>query len=140
MTTRTTAAAAAFWDSCCFHPTTLMIRILPLCAVCLVGMIACNALAVGSFLQGMEEAGSVKGTALTTAANCLVSAILGIVVWQDNPHLWTTSSDDGSRDDNPTGSSHWSPQQQQLFGLGLVLLGILVLVLPSSSSRRAKRD
>ena len=73
----------------------------------LLAMIACNVIAVGTFIQGMEESGSVKGTALTTAANSIVSTVLGIVLWKDQV-----------------------PSQGGLF---LVLLGIVILVLPSNN-------
>lgn len=59
-------------------PEELMVRLL-----CFVAMIGCNLLAVSTFVQGLQDAGSISGTALTTAANCLVSILLGIVVWQD---------------------------------------------------------
>ncbi|KAL3811376.1 hypothetical protein ACHAXA_011340 [Cyclostephanos tholiformis] len=37
--------------------------------LCLLSMIGINALMIGSFLDGMNESGSVVGTALSTAAN-----------------------------------------------------------------------
>jgi drug/metabolite transporter (DMT)-like permease len=40
-------------------------------------MIACNAAMLGSFLEGMQESGSVAGTALSSAANFATSACLG---------------------------------------------------------------
>ncbi|KAL7562111.1 hypothetical protein ACA910_019856 [Epithemia clementina (nom. ined.)] len=70
--------------------------------VFLVAMIVCNIVAVGTFVQGLEESGSVKGTALTTAANCILSSLLGIVLWND--------------------------QVPSKLGLACVLLGIVVLV------------
>mmetsp|Transcript_15067 Transcript_15067/g.31051 ORF Transcript_15067/g.31051 Transcript_15067/m.31051 type:complete len:99 (-) Transcript_15067:126-422(-) len=91
-------------------------------------MIACNALAVASFLQGMQESGSVKGTALSTAANCVVSALLGYFVWQDYQNVG---------DDNDENKK--KKQQQQLMGLGLVLLGIVILVLPSKTEDEVKQ-
>ena len=77
-------------------------------AVCLISMIGCNVFAVGAFVQGMEESGSVPGTALTTAANCVVSAILGVLVWGDDP-----------------------PDISVWIGILMVLLGIGILVMPS---------
>jgi hypothetical protein len=46
--------------------------------VCLLCMIGVNALMISSFLDGMNESGSVVGTALSTAANfsCSVSDVL----------------------------------------------------------------
>ena len=42
-----------------------------------------NALMMGSFLDGMEESGSVAGTGLATAANFGTSAMLGIWLWNE---------------------------------------------------------
>jgi hypothetical protein len=46
--------------------------------VCLLCMTGVNALMISSFLDGMNESGSVVGTALSTAANfsCSVSGVL----------------------------------------------------------------
>jgi predicted phage tail protein len=44
-------------------------------------MIACNAAQLGSFLKGMEESGSVAGTALSTAANFVTAAAYGRMLW-----------------------------------------------------------
>lgn len=44
---------------------------------CLVIMILCNGYMLGTFLKGMEESGSVAGTALSTASNFLTSATYG---------------------------------------------------------------
>ena len=49
----------------------------------LVCMIACNALQLGSFLEAMETAGSVAGTAVATAANFITSAFYGYVLWDE---------------------------------------------------------
>jgi len=38
---------------------------------------------VGSFLEGMEESGSVAGTAMSNAANFAVSSILGFLLWEE---------------------------------------------------------
>jgi len=51
--------------------------------LCIAAMIACNAFMLGSFLEGMEESGSVAGTALATAANFAVSALHGYVLWEE---------------------------------------------------------
>ena len=44
--------------------------------ICLLCMIGVNAVMISSFLDGMNESGSVVGTALSTAANfsCSVSS------------------------------------------------------------------
>ena len=45
--------------------------------LCFVGTLVLNIVMVGSFLEGMEESGSVAGTALSNAANFVVSSVLG---------------------------------------------------------------
>ena len=70
--------------------------------LCLLLMIACNALMLGGFLRGMEESGSVAGTALASAANFCVSAIYGYVLfaeatmanvaWGSSWKFWVSSS------------------------------------------------
>ena len=56
--------------------------------VCLPCMIGVNALMISSFLDGMNESGSVVGTALSTAANfsCSVSDVLDGIA-RGAPHL-----------------------------------------------------
>ena len=44
-------------------------------------MVLCNAGMLGSFLEGMEESGSVAATSLATAANFVASAAYGHYVW-----------------------------------------------------------
>ena len=57
--------------------------------VCLVGMIVMNAFMMGTFLEGMEESGSVAGTGLATAANFGTSALLGIWLWDEKVNeIW----------------------------------------------------
>ena len=48
--------------------------------ICLLFMIGMNAFMISTFLDGMDESGSVVGTALSTAANfcCSVSFYIGI--------------------------------------------------------------
>jgi drug/metabolite transporter (DMT)-like permease len=53
-----------------------------------VAMLVCNACMLGAFLDGMEQAGSVAGTALSNAANFMSSAVIGYVVWHER---FTTS-------------------------------------------------
>jgi hypothetical protein len=52
--------------------------------VLLWAMIACNALMLASFVQGMNASGSVAGTALSTAANFACSAALGYLLWNEH--------------------------------------------------------
>lgn len=49
--------------------------------ICLLLMIGCNIIMAGIFLEGMQQSGSVVGTALASAANFTTSAFLGIVLW-----------------------------------------------------------
>jgi len=46
-------------------------------------MVSLNILMVGTFLEGMEESGSVAGTALASAANFGASALYGILLWNE---------------------------------------------------------
>jgi uncharacterized membrane protein len=46
-------------------------------------MVSLNILMVGTFLEGMEESGSVAGTALASAANFGTSALFGILLWHE---------------------------------------------------------
>jgi drug/metabolite transporter (DMT)-like permease len=50
---------------------------------CLLCMILCNGYMLGTFLKGMEESGSVAGTALSTASNFISSAIYGYLLWNE---------------------------------------------------------
>jgi uncharacterized membrane protein len=55
----------------------------------LLAMIACNATMLGTFLEGMQESGSVAGTALTSAANFTASAIFGAALFDERfPVEW----------------------------------------------------
>lgn len=51
--------------------------------VCLLCMVLLNALMLSSFLDGMNESGSVVGTALSTAANFSSSAFYGIIFFHE---------------------------------------------------------
>jgi drug/metabolite transporter (DMT)-like permease len=54
-----------------------------------LAMMVCNAYMLGAFLDGMEQAGSVAGTALSNAANFLSSAVIGYIVWHERfTTLW----------------------------------------------------
>jgi drug/metabolite transporter (DMT)-like permease len=46
--------------------------------------LALNIFMVGSFLEGMEESGSVAGTGLASAANFVVSSVLGFLLWEED--------------------------------------------------------
>jgi drug/metabolite transporter (DMT)-like permease len=46
-------------------------------------MIVLNAFMIGSFLEGLEESGSVAATALASASNFAVSALFGFLVWHE---------------------------------------------------------
>jgi len=70
------SSSAGWWCCCCYWTELLLVR-----GLGVVGMIACNAGQLGTFLEGMEAAGSVAGTALSTAANFAVSACYGHVLW-----------------------------------------------------------
>mmetsp|Transcript_22354 Transcript_22354/g.36775 ORF Transcript_22354/g.36775 Transcript_22354/m.36775 type:complete len:153 (+) Transcript_22354:177-635(+) len=57
--------------------------------VCFLCMIGVNLLMVSSFLDGMNESGSVVGTALSTAANFSFSALYGILFFEEHvPISW----------------------------------------------------
>lgn len=84
--------------------------------LCLAGMIACNALMLGFFLKGMEESGSVAGTALSTASNFIVSAFFGCALWGERfSVLW------------------WA-------GFGMVMSGVLLLSPSFTEKNRPKLD
>lgn len=73
------------WLAC--HASTFLLPRL----ACLVAMIACNAAMVACFVGGLEHAGSIAGTALATAANFIVSAALGYLVWKEHEQGTTAS-------------------------------------------------
>jgi drug/metabolite transporter (DMT)-like permease len=52
-------------------------------ALFFVGTLTLNIFMVGSFLEGMEESGSVAGTAMSSAANFVVSSLLGFWLWNE---------------------------------------------------------
>mmetsp|Transcript_14005 Transcript_14005/g.30430 ORF Transcript_14005/g.30430 Transcript_14005/m.30430 type:complete len:160 (+) Transcript_14005:212-691(+) len=51
--------------------------------LCLLMMIGCNATMMATFLDGMNESGSVAGTALANAASFAMSAIYGILFFDE---------------------------------------------------------
>lgn len=58
-------------------------------SVCLLLMIACNAFMLGSFLEGMEESGSIAGTGLSSGANFVSSALYGYLIFGESfSKLW----------------------------------------------------
>lgn len=87
--------------------------------LCFAGMIICNAYMLGTFLKGMEESGSVAGTALSTASNFVVSACYGYVLWGERfSVIWWT-------------------------GFSMVITGVMLLSVantPRSNESHAKRD
>uniref|UniRef100_A0A7S0ALD7 EamA domain-containing protein n=1 Tax=Minutocellus polymorphus TaxID=265543 RepID=A0A7S0ALD7_9STRA len=57
--------------------------------MCLLLMIATNAAMMATFLDGMNESGTVAGTALANAANFSLSAIYGIILFEESiTTLW----------------------------------------------------
>ena len=57
--------------------------------MCLLGMIVCNIYMIGTFLKGMDESGTIAGTALSTSSNFIVSAIYGYYIWEErHTSLW----------------------------------------------------
>lgn len=52
--------------------------------LCFVGTLLLNIFMVGSFLEGMEESGSIAGTGLSSASNFVVSSLLGFLFWQED--------------------------------------------------------
>lgn len=109
----TTCTSILQWLSCHHH---LILSLLVPRIACLFAMVACNAAMVACFVGGLEDAGSIAGTALATAANFLVSAVLGYVSWDERTFSSSSSS---------------------LPGIIMVVVGTTLLVLaqrPSSSS------
>ena len=51
--------------------------------ICVLCMVVCNAYMIGTFLQGMDDMGSVSGTAYTTAFNFITSALYGYYIWDE---------------------------------------------------------
>ena len=62
---------------------------LSLRGACLLLMIGTNAAMMATFLEGMNESGTVAGTALANAANFSLSAIYGMVFFEESiTTLW----------------------------------------------------
>jgi hypothetical protein len=51
--------------------------------MCIVGMIVCNIYMIGTFLKGIDESGTIAGTALSTSSNFIVSALYGYSIWEE---------------------------------------------------------
>lgn len=109
MTCFGTAVCAFQWISC--HSLTVL---LPRIAY-LIAMIICNISMVACFVGGLQDAGSVAGTALATAANFLVSAAAGYFIWKE-------------------GNSISVP------GLSMVVVGTILLVLAQMPEDNAAND
>ena len=60
--------------------------------VCAGAMIACNAAMVACLVGGLQHAGSVAGTALSTAANFLASVAAGYWLWNEQHETATTNT------------------------------------------------
>ena len=57
--------------------------------MCLLLMVGTNAAMMATFLEGMNESGTVAGTALANAANFSLSAIYGMVFFEESiTTLW----------------------------------------------------
>jgi multidrug transporter EmrE-like cation transporter len=84
--------------------------------LCFVTMLIINAYMIASFLKGMKHSGSVVGTALSSGANFVLSALYGNVIWNEqfSQRWWigfatvmagvmllTTVTTDNKNDDNP---------------------------------------
>jgi drug/metabolite transporter (DMT)-like permease len=83
---------------------------------CFVGMLVCNAYMLGFFLKGMEESGSVAGTALSTASNFICSACYGYVLWRERfTTIWWT-------------------------GFCMVMLGVLLLLTGTNKSNSERQS
>lgn len=52
--------------------------------LCLLMMIGCNAVMLSTFLGGMQESGTVAGTALSNAANFTLSALYGMLFFDES--------------------------------------------------------
>jgi len=63
-----------------YHHYCRVLELIPR-GVCILLMISCNAIMLGSFLEGLRESGSVAGVALSSAANFTASAFYGYMLW-----------------------------------------------------------
>jgi drug/metabolite transporter (DMT)-like permease len=56
----------------------------------LLGMILCNVCMIGTYLEGMQESGTIAGVALSTSSNFILSAIYGYAIWNERytTHWW----------------------------------------------------
>lgn len=85
--------------------TCQLVIMLPLRILCIVSMVLLNAYMLASFLKGIQESGSVVGTALSTASNFVASAALGALVWHEHERM----------------------NRQWYLGFACVLLGVVLL-------------
>jgi hypothetical protein len=79
--------------------------------ICVVGMIVCNIYMIGTFLKGMDDSGTIAGTALSTSSNFILSAVYGYFIWDERHTM------------------HW------WIGLTMVCLGMTILTQCSSTTR-----
>ena len=55
--------------------------------ICVIFMVFINAMMMGSFLEGLEESGSVAAVALSTASNFSVSALYGVLFFKEQVNM-----------------------------------------------------
>ena len=53
----------------------------------MIFMVFINAMMMGSFLEGLEESGSVAAVALSTASNFSVSALYGVLFFKEQVNM-----------------------------------------------------
>jgi multidrug transporter EmrE-like cation transporter len=82
--------------------------------LCFLAMLLLNAYMIAAFLKGMQLSGSVVGTAIATAANFVLSALYGYILWDERfaPAWW--------------------------LGFGSVMAGVLLLSTTSSTTTTTK--
>jgi multidrug transporter EmrE-like cation transporter len=54
--------------------------------LCLVTMVVLNAIMMSSFLDGLQDSGTVVATSLSSAANFLMSALYGMWIFDESIH------------------------------------------------------
>lgn len=103
------------WISC--YWTFILGRLLSL-----IAMILCNVAMVSCFVGGLQDAGSIAGTALATAANFLVSVAAGYMLWNEGGGGSGAGAGASTGEDNHIDWSH-------LLGIGMVVAGTVLLLL-----------
>jgi len=87
--------------------------------ISLLLMIICNAIMLSSFLTAMQKSGSVAGTALSSAANFILSAAYGFLIFRE-------------------GTEHESSDGLWLLGFTMVISGV-VLIISGGSTAKAEQ-